>query len=327
MLNAKEPALPLGSSAQYFKGDKTLGTLDIAAIAGLATALAGKASTAHAGTHGLGQSDPLTLDQSQITGLSAALAAKQGLITFGDGFVSVGSNPALDWSVVPRWSTGSGPPNYSVPAGSEIYRDQVTGFLHMANGTTSWDLMYKAGMLLQAADFPAPTTTALGGVKRNTGNPGEFVSGVGSDGSLLYGTPPGGGGGGSGIGTFYGGGPVATVALGSRVFAPQGATFVVQNTTNWLRVAQRMPNACTAKNLRVNLAVAQGAGGSEQVWLYAGATTPTATALTCSIGSGSLECQNLSDTVSVAAGDYFYMADTNGSSVANSYINFSWQCQ
>lgn len=39
----------------------------------------------------------------------------------------------------------------------------------------------------------APTTTVIGGVKRNTGTAGQFVKGISSDGSLQYDTPAGGG--------------------------------------------------------------------------------------------------------------------------------------
>jgi hypothetical protein len=46
-----------------------------------------------------------------------------------------------------------------------------------------------------AARLPAPTTTALGGVMRNTGSAGQFVTGIAADGSLERGTPSGGGGG------------------------------------------------------------------------------------------------------------------------------------
>jgi hypothetical protein len=46
-----------------------------------------------------------------------------------------------------------------------------------------------------AYTLPAPTTTVLGGVKRNTGSAGQFVNGIDTDGSLQYGTPSGGGGG------------------------------------------------------------------------------------------------------------------------------------
>jgi len=44
-----------------------------------------------------------------------------------------------------------------------------------------------------AYTLPAPTTTVIGGVKRNTGSAGQFVNGIDTDGSLQYGTPSGGG--------------------------------------------------------------------------------------------------------------------------------------
>jgi len=50
---------------------------------------------------------------------------------------------------------------------------------------------------LDAARLPAPGTTTLGGVKRNTGSPGQFVTGIDTDGSLLRDTPAGGSPGGS----------------------------------------------------------------------------------------------------------------------------------
>lgn len=43
--------------------------------------------------------------------------------------------------------------------------------------------------------LPTPTTTTMGGVKRNTGSAGQYVSGIDTDGALVYGTPAGGGGG------------------------------------------------------------------------------------------------------------------------------------
>lgn len=46
---------------------------------------------------------------------------------------------------------------------------------------------------LDAARLPAPTTTTLGGVKRNTGAAGEFVTGFDTDGTVTYATPAGGG--------------------------------------------------------------------------------------------------------------------------------------
>lgn len=47
---------------------------------------------------------------------------------------------------------------------------------------------------IDASRLPAPTTTALGGVKRNTGSAGQFVTGIDADGALLRDTPAGGGG-------------------------------------------------------------------------------------------------------------------------------------
>lgn len=50
---------------------------------------------------------------------------------------------------------------------------------------------------IDASRLPTPTTTALGGVKRNTGSAGQFVTGIDADGTLLRDTPAGGSPGGS----------------------------------------------------------------------------------------------------------------------------------
>lgn len=44
-----------------------------------------------------------------------------------------------------------------------------------------------------AARLPAPGASTLGGVKRNTGTGGQYISGIDTDGSLIYGTPAGAG--------------------------------------------------------------------------------------------------------------------------------------
>jgi hypothetical protein len=46
---------------------------------------------------------------------------------------------------------------------------------------------------LASARLPLPTTTDIGGVKRNTGTAGQFVSGISNTGDLEYSTPTGGG--------------------------------------------------------------------------------------------------------------------------------------
>jgi len=54
---------------------------------------------------------------------------------------------------------------------------------------TYFDTLYNLYVL------PAPTTTVIGGVKRNTGSAGQFVNGIDTDGALQYGTPSGSGSG------------------------------------------------------------------------------------------------------------------------------------
>jgi hypothetical protein len=93
-----------------------------------------------------------------------------------------------------------------------------------------------------AYTLPAPTTTVIGGVKRNTGSAGQFVNGIDTDGSLQYGTPSGGGSGdmtkavydprnlnkitglqGSGpVGVGGGVGGVLTMVGGDSGLSPQG---------------------------------------------------------------------------------------------------------
>ena len=47
---------------------------------------------------------------------------------------------------------------------------------------------------LSGSRLPAPTTTTLGGVLRNTGTAGQYVTGIATNGALQYGTPAGGSG-------------------------------------------------------------------------------------------------------------------------------------
>lgn len=74
----------------------------------------------------------------------------------------------------------------------------VTGLQTALDGKAATSHTHNASDItagtLDAARLPAPTTTALGGVKRNTGSAGQFVNGIDTDGSLLYGTPAGGSG-------------------------------------------------------------------------------------------------------------------------------------
>src|SRR5574343_79244 len=51
---------------------------------------------------------------------------------------------------------------------------------------------------LDAARLPLPTTTTIGGIKRNTGSAGQYVTGFDASGNITYDTPAGGSPGGSG---------------------------------------------------------------------------------------------------------------------------------
>lgn len=67
-------------------------------------------------------------------------------------------------------------------------------FLVSKDGSSLADLATRSASdlnsgTLAGARLPAPTTTVLGGVKRNTGTTGQYVSGIDSAGALLYGGP------------------------------------------------------------------------------------------------------------------------------------------
>lgn len=133
--------------------------------------------------------------------------------------------------------------------------------------------------------------------------------------------------GGNGLGFVYSSGPSAgTAGSITNTGPPMGQVSTMQSAANWFRVAARVPAACTAKNLYVRLGVAQAGGASLVVTLYTGATTPTATTLTCTIASGSQDCSDVANTASIAAGDLIYLAYANASATAFTYANTSFQC-
>jgi hypothetical protein len=85
--------------------------------------------------------------------------------------------------------------NARTPA-SHASSHQHGGSDEVATATPGANAIPKAGGAgtLAAGWLPAPTTTTLGGIKRNTGSAGQYVNGIDTDGSLQYGTPAGGGG-------------------------------------------------------------------------------------------------------------------------------------
>jgi len=79
----------------------------------------------------------------------------------------------------------------------------------------------------------APTTTVLGGVKRNAGTTGQFVTGIDTAGALTYDTPPGAavGGGSTPVAITVSGGELtpADPALAAIQYASPTAAFVLRN--------------------------------------------------------------------------------------------------
>lgn len=147
----------------------------------------GKANTSH--THDASAIVSGTLDPARIPvlydgihitssgALSALTSDQQNAITNGAIVTTTDGK---------RWCyTGSGS------------KTLQASYILLADLAPDWSTISGKPSTFPPSALPAPTTTVLGGVKRNTGNSGQFVSGIGSDGALLFATPAGGGGGGT----------------------------------------------------------------------------------------------------------------------------------
>jgi hypothetical protein len=170
---AKENAITAGTTGQYFRGDKTFQTLDKAAVglgnvdntsdankpisSATQTALDGKVDKVTG--KGLSQEDYTTTEKNKLAGIEAgaqvntvtSVATKTGAVTLDKNDVGLGNVANVD----------------------QQNADNIT------SGT------------IGGARLPVPTTTVLGGVKRNTGSAGQFVTGIDVAGELEYGTPTG----------------------------------------------------------------------------------------------------------------------------------------
>jgi hypothetical protein len=172
---AKENTITAGTTGQYFRGDKTFQTLDKAAV-GLGnvdnTSDANKPISSATQTalddkvdkvtgKGLSQEDYTTTEKNKLAGIETgaqvntvtSVATKTGAVTLDKNDVGLGNVANVD----------------------QQNADNIT------SGT------------IGGARLPVPTTTVLGGVKRNTGSAGQFVTGIDVAGELEYGTPSGGG--------------------------------------------------------------------------------------------------------------------------------------
>jgi hypothetical protein len=172
---AKENAITAGTTGQYFRGDKTFQTLDKTAVglgnvdntsdtnkpisSATQTALDDKVDKVTG--KGLSQEDYTTTEKNKLAGIETgaqvntvtSVATKTGAVTLDKNDVGLGNVANVD----------------------QQNADNIT------SGT------------LGGARLPVPTTTVLGGVKRNTGSAGQVVSGIDASGNLEYTTPSGSG--------------------------------------------------------------------------------------------------------------------------------------
>lgn len=177
-------------------GGGTWGTITgtLSAQTDLQTALDGKVSLT--GSY----SDPAWitgLAWSKITGAPSFLTANQtitlsGAVT-GSGTTSITTNLAAD-QARGNLTGGTGALDLS---GFTVTWPSIPWASVSKTGSSLADLATRsAGDLtsgtLDAARLPAPGTTTLGGVMRNTGTAGQFVNGINSSGELTFGTPAGG---------------------------------------------------------------------------------------------------------------------------------------
>jgi hypothetical protein len=135
-------------------------------VTGLDSALAGKAASSH--THAT----------SEVTGLDSALAGKAASSHTHATSEVTGLDSALSGKAASSHSHAT---------------SDVTGLDSALSGKAATSHNHNASDInagtLDAARLPVAGTTTIGGVKRNAGVAGQYVSGFDTDGSALYGEP------------------------------------------------------------------------------------------------------------------------------------------
>lgn len=102
--------------------------------------------------------------------------------------------------------------------------------------------------------------------------------------------------------------------------------LVAGNRSNWYsthdEAANVIPIAGTLKQLRVEMSTAPGVGNAHAYTIY---KNGVATAATCTISGSSTQCSDLSNTVSIAAGDTLSIESVpSGSPVSSGFFRMAW---
>lgn len=257
-------------TTKYLRGDGTWQTVAGGGIGG-STGSTDNAILRADGTGGsTAQASLVTIDDDGI------IDTPNGLTTTGNVQAAqvLLKKPAAANAVIITPDVDTDAWTFSLPltAGSEGKVLLNTGGGVTTWGNVEWDDIDKTGSsladlatrsagdltsgTLDAARLPAPTTTTLGGVKRNTGTGGQFVNGIDSAGALTYGTPAG-----------------AAVEIG--VACSDETTDL---TTGSAKVTFRMPHGMTLTGVRASVTTAS-AGSTIIVNIKEGGTTVLGTKL------------------------------------------------
>ena len=143
-------------------------------------------------------------------------------------------------------------------------------------------------------------------------------------------TALGGGGSGGRVHSFHYGPGTSPVTASSIIWGMGG--FFVSNATQTPRAIALVPldtgETCSVSNLRVGTYTSATtlnlAAGTLQVDV---AINGTASAVTCTVGTGSSSCSDLTNTATVSAGDYVSFKFTSGAYSTAPYVVASFDCR
>jgi hypothetical protein len=128
--------------------------------------------------------------------IGSGLTLASGVLTAGelDPLVEIGNDGSGNGRIR-LWDEDAGDwISFRAGPGRFVFPDiQASTFQGDGSAITGLNAGNLTSGTLGAARLPAPGTTTLGGVMRNAGTSGQYVTGINSSGELVFGTPAGGG--------------------------------------------------------------------------------------------------------------------------------------